>query len=101
MAGRPKGTPKTGGRQKGSPNKLTADIKVLAQSFGEEAIKGLIEIARDGEAPHAARVAAIKEVLDRGYGKAKQGIEMTGENGGPVETITRIELVPLCGDGTD
>lgn len=89
------------GRKKGVPNRITADIKELAQSFGEEAIKGLVEIARDTEAPPAARVAAIKEVLDRGYGKAKQGIEMTGENGGPVETITRIELVPLCGDGTD
>lgn len=27
MAGRPKGTPKTGGRQKGTPNKVTADLK--------------------------------------------------------------------------
>lgn len=89
------------GRKPGVPNKITADIKAIAQSFGEEAIKGLIEISRDTEAPHAARVAAFREVLDRGYGKAKQGIEMTGEDGGPVETVTRIELVALDGQSAD
>lgn len=89
------------GRPKGSRNKVTADIKEIAQGFGQEAITHLVEIARDGEAPHAARVAAIREVLDRGYGKAKQGIEMTGEDGGPVETVTRIELVALGGESSD
>ena len=89
------------GRPKGSRNKVTADIKAIAQSFGEEAIKGLVEISRDTEAPHAARVAAYREVLDRGYGKAKQGIEMTGEEGGPIETVTRVELVALSVDSTD
>jgi len=78
MAGRPKGLPKSGGRQKGTPNKITADIKEIAQSFGEEAIKSLVEIVRDGEAPHAARVSAVKELLDRGYGKAKQALEHSG-----------------------
>lgn len=29
MAGRKPGTPKTGGRQKGTPNKLTADVKAM------------------------------------------------------------------------
>ena len=89
------------GRPKGSRNKVTADIKAIAQSYGEESIIGLIELSRDPETPAAARVAAYREVLDRGYGKAKQGIEMTGEDGGPVETVTRIELVALDGQGTD
>lgn len=69
---------KTGGRQKGTPNKVTADVKELAQSYGAEAITALVEIVRDGEAPHAARVSAVKELLDRGYGKAKQAVEHSG-----------------------
>lgn len=69
---------KTGGRQKGTPNKVTADVKEIAQSYGEEAVKALVEIVRDGEAPHAARVSAVKELLDRGYGKAKQAVEHSG-----------------------
>lgn len=66
------------GRPVGRQNKLTADVKELAQSFGEEAIVALVDIARDGDAPPASRVAAIKELLDRGYGKAKQAVEHSG-----------------------
>lgn len=98
---RPKGLPKTGGRQKGTPNKITADIKEIAQSFGHEAITHLVEIARNGDAPPAARVAAVKEILDRGYGKARQDVELTGTNGGPLETVTVVELVALDGQGSD
>jgi hypothetical protein len=29
MAGRKPGSPKTGGRKKGTPNKLTADVKAM------------------------------------------------------------------------
>ena len=40
MAGRPKGTPKTGGRQKGTPNKFTGELRemvlnALATAGGE------------------------------------------------------------------
>ncbi|WDS36232.1 hypothetical protein [Pseudoxanthomonas sp.] len=31
----------------------------------------------------------------------KSAVELTGANGGPVATVTRIELVDLSGDGTD
>lgn len=30
--------------------------------------------------------AAAKEILDRGFGRAAQSVELTGEDGGPVET---------------
>lgn len=86
---------KTGGRVKGTPNKATADIKAIAQEFGEEAIKHLVEIARDGDAPHAARVAAVKEILDRGYGKARQPLEHTGAEGGPIETQSTLNVSSL------
>ncbi|QLL11715.1 hypothetical protein [Pseudomonas chlororaphis] len=76
------------GRPKGQRNKITADIKVIAQAFGEEAVNALVEIMRDGDAPHAARVAATKEILDRGYGKSKQELELAGPGGGPIQTVT-------------
>lgn len=89
---------KTGGRQKGTPNKTTADIKAVAQEFGPEAVKYLVEIARDGDAPPAARVAAVKEILDRGYGKAKQPI--VGDDESPaIRTISEIKLVGVKPDG--
>ncbi len=59
----------------------------------------LVEIARNGEAPPAARVAAVKEILDRGYGKAKQPLEHTGEDGEPIKAITEIRIVGVSPDG--
>lgn len=72
---------KTGGRKKGTPNKATADIKALAQVYTTEAVEELAVIMR-GSDSDAARVAAIKELLDRGHGKVPQAL--TGEGGGPV-----------------
>ena len=72
---------KTDGRKKGTPNKATADIKALAQVYTNEAVEELAVIMR-GSDSEAARVAAIKELLDRGHGKVPQAV--TGEGGGPI-----------------
>lgn len=90
---------KTGGRKKGTPNKVTVDVKQLAQGFGGEAIDILASIARNNDAQPAARVAAVKEILDRGYGKAKQSIEVGGEDGDPIKSITEIRIVGVRPDG--
>ena len=95
MAGRPKGTPKTGGRKPGGRNKVVKDIKVLAQGYGEEALMFLVSTVRDSEAPHAARVSAAKEVIDRGYGKAVQMTDLTSSDG----TMTPKGLAEFYGDG--
>ena len=71
-----------GGRQKGTPNKVTADIKALCQEHTPSMIKELARLALKAQSEQA-RVAAIKELLDRGHGKSPQAI--TGANGGPFE----------------
>src|SRR6202158_1828433 len=69
MAGRgSKPGKRRGGRQAGTPNKATADVKALAQSYGPEAVKELARLALNAQSEQA-RVAAIKEILDRAYGK--------------------------------
>lgn len=65
---------KSGGRQKGSKNKSTADVKALAQLHGPEAIERLVSLMRSS-ANEQTSVSAAKELLDRGYGKATQYIE--------------------------
>jgi hypothetical protein len=82
---------KTGGRAKGTPNKVTADIKALAQAHGPAAIAKLVAIMTTSES-HTASIAAAKELLDRGYGKAMQGVELTGKDGQPV-AFKQIERV--------
>lgn len=79
---------KTGGRVAGTPNKATADIKEAARVHGPEAIDLLWLLARTSETD-GTRVAAIKEILDRGYGKATQIIG--GDENAPI--VQRIENV--------
>lgn len=55
--------------------KAPTDIRSLARSHSESAVKTLVGIMNQSEAPPAARVAAANSLLDRGWGKAPQ--EMT------------------------
>jgi hypothetical protein len=73
------------------PNKATRDIKALAQEYSSEAIDGLAGLAGlvDGVPPaqsEQARVAALKELLDRGHGRPPQAI-VGDENSPPVRTV--------------
>jgi hypothetical protein len=61
------------GRPKGVPNKTTADVKALAQKHTDAAMSELARLAMNAE-QEGTRVAAIKELLDRGYGKATQPV---------------------------
>ena len=92
-----KGSPKTGGRLKGTPNKSTAEIKGYAQEFGEDAISVISLIMYHSIDPRL-RVTAAKEILDRGYGRPAQGVELTGPDGGPIITsdMTSKEAVRLA-----
>ena len=74
-----------GGRQKGTLNKVTRDVRALAVEYGPDCIAALVEIGLDQErrsANEATRIAAIKELLDRAYGKPGQAVEIAGEIGG-------------------
>ncbi len=68
-----KGMPKTGGRQKGTPNKATKDVKEAAREHGPAALKRINKLTND-ENPRVA-LAACKEILDRAYGKTVQHID--------------------------
>lgn len=61
-----------GGRKAGVPNKSTAVLKDVAAAFTVEAVAILADIARSPKSPAAARVAACRELLDRGHGRAPQ-----------------------------
>ncbi|HEY4846246.1 MAG TPA: hypothetical protein VIH87_00220 [Methylocella sp.] len=69
---------KTGGRKAGTPNKATAEIRQIAAVHGPAAIKRLVALMK-GSGPVA--VAACRELLDRGYGKAPQPHDGDGQDG--------------------
>ena len=57
-------------------------IRELARAQTETAFAALVDIALNGES-ETARVAALKELFDRGWGKSAQ--PLTGEDGtGPI-----------------
>ncbi len=84
-----------GGRQKGVPNKATAELKDLARQYTCEALEALVKILRESESDQA-KVSAAREVLDRGYGKATTVIG--GDASAPLTVTTRIELVGVKPD---
>lgn len=69
MSGNPTGRPKT-----------DIKIKELAQQYTDEAIKTLIDIAKNPKANDSARVQAANSILDRAYGKPAQHIENLNMN---------------------
>lgn len=80
------------GRPAGVPNKVTAPLKDMARQHTEAALTTLVSILAGGEGiPAAAQVAAAKELLDRGYGKATQHI--AGDDDAPPVGVSIIELV--------
>lgn len=89
---------KTGGRQKGTLNKATASVKALAQKHGPAAIAELARLATKAES-EAARVAAIRELLDRAYGKSKQPLVGGDDDDAPIRQVHEIALVGVRASG--
>lgn len=88
--GAPKGHPRWGGRAKGTLNKRTleqgATVSELAQKYAPEAIQTLVQIMRESEVD-TAKIAAANSLLDRGYGKPGQSLEIGNKDGKPFVTI--------------
>ncbi len=62
-----------GGRKKGTPNKVDADIKAAFREHGPKLVAALIKLTKSED--ENVRLKALQICLDRGYGKAKQHIE--------------------------
>lgn len=85
------GRPRTGGRKKGTPNKATAEVKALAQCWGEQAISTLATLMEKGDTDQV-RISAARELLDRGYGRPRQSMELDAAIRGPslLEILTSL-----------
>ncbi|GAB5471742.1 MAG: hypothetical protein Kilf2KO_47720 [Rhodospirillales bacterium] len=61
-----------------APSRRPVDLSHLAARHGKTMIEVLVTIACDPELPAAARVAAAKEVLERGHGRAPTHVNLDG-----------------------
>ncbi len=63
------------GNPSGRP-KIVAEIQELARANAQTAMQTLVEVMQDKAAPPSARISAANALLDRGYGKATQAVEI-------------------------
>ena len=91
MAGKNGGARPGAGRKPGKVGAAKRALADMAKDHAQDALRTLVSIAKDKEAPHAARVSAANAILDRGYGKPPQALEHSGPDGGPIH---HRELTP-------
>jgi len=118
IKGRARGRPFTRG-QSGNPGgrpikpktielrKLEHDVRMFARDRGAEAVdklvalmRGVITVEIDRKpveivVPPMAQLAAANALLDRGYGRPHQSVEMTGKDGDPIEhrEVSALEII--------
>lgn len=82
MAGRKPGTRKTGGRKKGVPNKITANVKeAIEKAF--EGVGGHTYLMKQAEQNPTAFMTLLGKVLPT---------QITGAGGGPIQTVDLTKL---------
>jgi hypothetical protein len=59
---------------------MTRPVKELAASYGPASIARLVQL-RDGAESEQVRFAASKELLDRAYGRPRQELDVTQNEG--------------------
>jgi hypothetical protein len=59
--------------------KAPLEIRSLARKYTHKALNTLVSIMVEPKAPAAARIMAANSLLDRGWGKAAQLVDVQGE----------------------
>ena len=84
---RPKGLAKTGGRQRGTPNKKTHELVVKLEQLGCDPIAGLAQFAMDSETSRELRVRCYAELAQYVHPKRKAMDLGSGKDGEPLKFI--------------
>lgn len=98
---------KTGGRTKGTPNKVNREFRETVRQLLDDNADNVgvwITQVAEGHGESKADPAKALDLLAKlaEFAAPKLGrIEHTGRDGGPMESITRIELVDMDGNGAD
>ena len=75
--------------QSGNPGgrpKIVAEVQELARQHAPAAIAELGRLAMKAR-NETTRVAAIRELLDRGFGKPRQGLDITPSTINPIQQL--------------
>jgi hypothetical protein len=87
---------KTGGRQKGTPNKATQSIQQRLDDLGCDPIEGMVKIANEALNNADLQLAGnMYKELAQYVAPKRKSIEHTGVDGETLQLVTRVELIPL------
>jgi hypothetical protein len=70
----------------GGRPKVLGEVQELARQYAPSAIAELARLALKAKS-ETARIAAIRELLDRGYGRARQAMEVSAPAGDPLDLL--------------
>jgi len=87
------------GRKAGVPNKRTAEIQQAVEESGQTPLEYMLEVMRNSS-DERMRMTAAQAAAPYVHAKLS-AVELTGKDGKPIETVTRIELIDMDDDGTD
>jgi hypothetical protein len=79
--------------------KTPTDIRSLARSHTAKAVRTLAGIMNEARAPAAARVSAAIALLDRGWGKPEQSLEITNKR--DIREYSDAELLAIATRSSD
>jgi hypothetical protein len=91
----PKGHKRYGGRTAGVPNRVTRELKTMAQAYGPEALRIAVRIMRRKTATDQAKLAAVAIILDRAYGKPPQSQDVAFTGDLHIESMSDRQLAAL------
>lgn len=80
------------GNPRGRP-KVVKEVRDLAKSHTAEAVEVLVEIMNSTGARESARVSAANAILDRGWGRPAQELELVGKNGAPLKSVLNVTFL--------
>lgn len=85
----------TKGNAGGGRTQLPEELKLAFRAAAPEALDVLKKILRDENAKHSDRIKCAEIILDRGYGKPVQAVDLEHSAGGEVGVV----LLPARTDG--
>ena len=88
-----------GGASPNPSGRTDKPIAMLARMHAPTALKTLVTISKDENAPHAARVSASQAILDRAYGKAQPSAPATHQFKRAID-MTDDELAAIASGAT-
>jgi hypothetical protein len=87
IGGKAASSPKGKSGNPGGRPKVLGEVQELARQYAPSAIVELARLSQKAKS-ETARIAAIRELLDRGYGRPRQAMEVTAPAGDPLQLLS-------------